>query len=255
MYPFLVDHLYSKKDIYRIINLPESTKGGNWDTGYATYENDFYLFVNIGFSGRRGHNYDNYFLGSLLHWYAKVTAKFHQPLVQKMLNPEGYIYIFYRYEANSPYFYAGTGRPYSWEDSSPVQITWQIIRNTSEVMITKEESEQLIKTYTEEAKASSCISTIEQNPSFRSACLKYHGYTCVVCGFDFHQTYGDHGRNYTHVHCVVPLSEINSSYKVDPIKDLRPVCPNCHSMLHRHKPSLSVDELTLLIESMKLGKN
>jgi 5-methylcytosine-specific restriction protein A len=30
---------------------------------------------------------------------------------------------------------------------------------------------------------------------------------------------------------------------LDPEADLRPVCPNCHAMLHRTKPAMSVSEL------------
>lgn len=34
------------------------------------------------------------------------------------------------------------------------------------------------------------------------------------------------------VHHIKALSEINDLYEVDPIKDLRPVCPNFHLVLH-----------------------
>jgi 5-methylcytosine-specific restriction protein A len=39
------------------------------------------------------------------------------------------------------------------------------------------------------------------------------------------------------------LASIGVSYTVDPIKDLRPVCPNCHAIIHRTDPPCSVDEL------------
>jgi len=64
-----------------------------------------------------------------------------------------------------------------------------------------------------------------------------------VCGFSFESAYGELGRDYIHVHHVLPLAEVNEEYEVDPIRDLRPVCPNCHAMLHRKSPALSVDEL------------
>ena len=34
------------------------------------------------------------------------------------------------------------------------------------------------------------------------------------------------------VHHLTPLSEIEEEYEVDPINDLRPVCPNCHAIIH-----------------------
>jgi 5-methylcytosine-specific restriction protein A len=39
------------------------------------------------------------------------------------------------------------------------------------------------------------------------------------------------------------MSSIGNKYKVDPIKDLRPVCPNCHAMLHQKTPPFSIEEM------------
>ncbi|WP_444659086.1 hypothetical protein ACRQV7_00760 [Caproiciproducens sp. R2] len=36
---------------------------------------------------------------------------------------------------------------------------------------------------------------------------------------------------------------MGEEYIVDPIEDLEPVCPNCHAMLHRTAPPLSIEEL------------
>ena len=55
--------------------------------------------------------------------------------------------------------------------------------------------------------------------------------------------YGVIGDGYIHVHHLRALSEIREEYVVDPKIDLRPVCPNCHAMLHRRKPMLSIEEL------------
>ena len=88
----------------------------------------------------------------------------------------------------------------------------------------------------------------ERNPKARQICLEHYGYRCSVCGFDFEETYGELGKSFIEVHHVVPISSIGETYVVDPIRDLRPVCSNCHSMLHRHKPVLGVDELKKLIK-------
>jgi len=45
------------------------------------------------------------------------------------------------------------------------------------------------------------------------------------------------------------LEDIKDEYEVDPINDLRPVCPNCHAMLHRKKPPLTIEELETIINS------
>jgi 5-methylcytosine-specific restriction protein A len=49
------------------------------------------------------------------------------------------------------------------------------------------------------------------------------------------------------VHHLLPLKHIKKAYKVDPITDLRPVCPNCHAMIHRREPMLSLEELRAII--------
>lgn len=72
---------------------------------------------------------------------------------------------------------------------------------------------------------------------------------CCVCGFNFEKIYGEIGVGYIEVHHLKPLNEINEKYQVDPVKDLRPVCPNCHAMLH--KANVSIDELIIIIRNMK----
>ena len=68
-------------------------------------------------------------------------------------------------------------------------------------------------------------------------------------GFDFEAVYGGLGRGFIHVHHLVPVSTIGKEYKIDPIQDLRPVCPNCHSMLHKNNPPLTIEELKNIIQN------
>ncbi|MBL7811124.1 MAG: HNH endonuclease [Bacteroidetes bacterium] len=70
----------------------------------------------------------------------------------------------------------------------------------------------------------------------------------MVCDFDFQKTYGKIGKNFIHVHHLIKVADIGSKYEVNPIKDLRPVCPNCHSMLHKKEPPLTIEELRLLLK-------
>ncbi len=53
------------------------------------------------------------------------------------------------------------------------------------------------------------------------------------CGFDFHATYGETGRNFAHLHHRTPLSEVLEAGVSNGTKDLEVVCPNCHAMIHR----------------------
>jgi 5-methylcytosine-specific restriction protein A len=83
----------------------------------------------------------------------------------------------------------------------------------------------------------------ERNPIARRACIAHYGASCVVCGFSFEKVFGMRGQGFIHVHHLSPLARQQGSYTVDPIRDLRPVCPNCHAMLHRDDPPTSIDDL------------
>jgi 5-methylcytosine-specific restriction protein A len=69
-----------------------------------------------------------------------------------------------------------------------------------------------------------------------------------VCGFKFEDTYGQVGAGFIHVHHTRPLAEIRKGYKLNPIKDLKPVCPNCNAMLHQKRPAFTIKELKAIIE-------
>lgn len=69
---------------------------------------------------------------------------------------------------------------------------------------------------------------------------------CEVCGFLFSETYGELGKDYIEAHHDIPVSMMASSAKTK-ISDIRMVCSNCHRMLHRRRPWVSVDQLKQLI--------
>lgn len=243
MYPFVSDKEYTRKDVLRIVGEPEDTKGGPWHTGYAEFKKDFFIFVNIGAPGKTGHDYDNYFQDEYLHWYAKGRAKGSDAQVRRLLSPAGLVYLFYRYDNNNPKFiFAGTGVPFSFQiDEQPVQITWKILSN-NETIVVGEIDQELVEG---RAKLVSHIIR-ERNAEARKICIDEYGYSCVVCGFNFENKYGSLGKDFIHVHHITPLSETDYEKPVDPIEDLRPVCPNCHAMLHRSSPILTINELKLI---------
>jgi 5-methylcytosine-specific restriction protein A len=89
----------------------------------------------------------------------------------------------------------------------------------------------------------------ERDPRARKACLNRWGYRCAVCNFSFEERYGPIGKNYIHVHHTLELSQAPADYCVNPIDDLRPLCPNCHAMIHRGTGrSLTIDELKHLLQ-------
>ena len=108
--------------------------------------------------------------------------------------------------------------------------------------------------YREGAIKTVSVNAYERNPEARARCIEHWGARCAVCVIDFGRQYGDIGEGFIHVHHLRPLVQIGTEYEVDPIQDLRPVCPNCHAMIHRTEPPLSIDELTgLLRENGRRG--
>ena len=106
-------------------------------------------------------------------------------------------------------------------------------------------------TYSEGARVSVTINAYERNPKARAACIAHRGHICAVCEFDFARVYGDLGEGFIHVHHVVPIGKIGKEYKIDPIEDLIPICPNCHAMIHRAEPPLTVEQLRQHINELK----
>jgi predicted HNH restriction endonuclease len=102
--------------------------------------------------------------------------------------------------------------------------------------------------YSEGAGHTVAVNAYERDPQARRDCIRHYGADCCICGFNFGATYGEDGEGYIHVHHLVPLSEIGEEYIVDPIKDLRPVCPNCHAALHLGGTCRTIEELQALVE-------
>ncbi len=105
--------------------------------------------------------------------------------------------------------------------------------------------------YWEGAVSSVLVNRYERDVRAREACLHKHGAKCKVCGLNFSDLYGEIGRGFIHVHHVKPLGVMKKKYRLNPEQDLVPVCPNCHSMLHRQIPAYSVEDLLELMRRVQ----
>lgn len=96
------------------------------------------------------------------------------------------------------------------------------------------------------------LSIFERDPVARRRCLEHYGNSCQVCDFNFGVAYGDLGDGFIHVHHIVPLAQIRELHEVDPIKDLVPICPNCHAMIHISKGApLTVEQLRAMVNGRR----
>jgi predicted HNH restriction endonuclease len=76
---------------------------------------------------------------------------------------------------------------------------------------------------------------------------------CEACDFDFAAKYGNAGDGFIEVHHdKIPVSELKPNAKTK-VSDLALVCSNCHRILHRRRPWLTVQALRRLIKQVELA--
>jgi hypothetical protein len=125
--------------------------------------------------------------------------------------------------------------------SKPIARTAKVTGQPKRLLIPEEVDPR--KRYLEGSVMRVALNRYERNPKARAACIAHHGSSCVVCKFDFAKAFGPEARGYIHVHHLREISKLRGPYKVDPVADLRPVCPNCHAMLHLSGSMLTPDQL------------
>ena len=97
------------------------------------------------------------------------------------------------------------------------------------------------------------VDKYERSSIARGKCIEYHGTSCIICGLNFGEKYGELGEGFIHIHHLRPLHTIGKDYVVDYKKDLIPVCPNCHAMIHRipNAETLTIQEIKNVLSSAK----
>jgi len=105
-------------------------------------------------------------------------------------------------------------------------------------------------TYAEGSIQQILVNRYERDPEARQRCIEHYGTRCVLCGFDFGAKYGANMAGFIHVHHLKPLAQAGEEYQIEPVRDLRPVCPNCHAVLH-WQTTRSLDEVRELIQDTR----
>jgi len=165
-----------------------------------------------------------------------------------------------RFDANLPYAMLGrlVGRRLGWLPEHPINVLvhfrfpeperkchWRMrgrlaealerlrwFENTSQdVELNPDEIPEEVQLF-EGAVRRVKVNAYERSREARRQCLAHYGTWCMVCGFNFERAYGKAAKGFIHVHHIRLLNEIGKEYRIDPIRDLRPVCPNCHAVIH-----------------------
>ena len=97
------------------------------------------------------------------------------------------------------------------------------------------------------------VNRYERSSAAREACVLHYGRTCSVCDMSFDERYGSIATSFIQVHHLKPLFEIGEGYVVDPVADLRPICPNCHAVAHMKRPPLTIEQVKLLLATAASG--
>lgn len=73
--------------------------------------------------------------------------------------------------------------------------------------------------------------------------MSVHGrLSCDGCSFDFADSYGACGKGFIECHHTKPVSQMRNG-ETTRLTDLALVCSNCHRMIHRRVPWLTIDNL------------
>lgn len=240
-YDFVVGEKYTRADVYRICEVPLGKQKGEWLTGYRVYEGRYFIFCTVGGAGRTGDDHGNHFIDEDLLWHGKSKSHVGQKSIINLLATSSEVFVFYRSHDREPFTFAGLGTPKIIKETQPVEVLWSFSNVQVPASLPEEVSEP--EKFIEGSVKTIMVNAYERDPKARQKCIDHYGYTCVVCGFEFEKVYGALGKSFIHVHHLKPLGEIGKAYEVDPVEDLRSVCPNCHAMLHRREPALSIEEL------------
>jgi hypothetical protein len=120
---FTLGRSYTRAEIRTALG-DTNTSGGAWDTGYREWNGEYFVFSNVGTSGRTGHDYANYWDGERLVWQAKSHTKIDNPEIQRLVGGRMPVHVFSRKRDRDPFAYHGLARPMAVTDTTPVGVTW-----------------------------------------------------------------------------------------------------------------------------------
>ena len=171
------------------------------------------------------------------NFYAAIT-KYPCALFDK----DGYIVINSKDDLRKNNIKVGkrTNIPHKISSLEGYQLTKAILARVAEEVDEAEYKEGSVQQVT--------VNRYERDRKARKACVEHYGYNCSACGVNLEEIYGEIAKGFIHVHHEKPISSLKKEYRLDPINDLKPVCPNCHSIIHLSHPPISISELKAMLD-------
>ena len=125
---------------------------------------------------------------------------------------------------------------------------WNEFISTNNKIVKQTENDHLISY--NEGKTYNVIQTrYERSVKAREKCIEEYGLNCFACELNLEDIYGEIGKDYIQVHHLNPFANNKGEHETNPIIDLRPLCPNCHAMIHRKNPPFTIEEMKILIKN------
>ena len=145
----------------------------------------------------------------------------------------------------------------SFEYDSAIELSSKVFtsKKTKKVLIYDEDD-----TITEGKVSTKTAIVKERSQKLRRAAIEHYTVdgkiVCSVCGFDFKKIYGELGDGYIQMHHENPIYQYSDdgfeTYISEAVKNMKPLCANCHCMVHRNKGRLiSITELKAIVDGSK----
>lgn len=95
---------------------------------------------------------------------------------------------------------------------------------------------------------------IVRSSALAQAAKEEAGYACEVCFFEYPSKYGELGQHYIECHHINPVSERDGEGEITKLDELAVLCADCHRMIHRKTPCLTIMELREIFENNRSGR-
>lgn len=113
------------------------------------------------------------------------------------------------------------------------------------------DEEKRLKAFVEGSRRQVALELAVRNAALIQAAKGCYPTVCCVCGFDFAEAYGKHGRGFIEAHHLKPVAFYQKTRRTVTVRDIRLVCANCHRMLHRGSRLLAIGELRRIVAEQR----